>query len=157
MTTTPITANDPNIDPDVAATSELAYELAEVLTGRAAVELLNEILADDVCYLAPGRGPGAGLHRGIESVVASLLLPGRSDVQVDRTELTELLVTGDRALVIVETSGRDDASGGDCADFAYETAFHLQCLAGRIVGITEYSGDQYLADGLAAPAERGER
>ena len=142
MTTTPIIEN--------RTTTELAYQLADVLTGQGHVDQLHGLLATDVRYLVPGRGAAAGLHEGVESVIGALIVGVTPQVQVDRTVLTELLVTGERAMVIVETSGHQHLAGAKPAGFAYETAFHLRCRGGRIVGITEYSADQYAADQYAA-------
>ena len=107
----------------------------------------ERILADDVVYLVPGRGPSAGLHRGRAAVVAALATPVRAGVAIDNCEATELIADGDRAVGIILLTG----TSADGTSFSFEVAFHLHCSHDRILAITEYAGDQYTADELVRP------
>ena len=101
------------------------------------------VLANEVVYLVPGRGPAAGLHLGLETVVRALIVQPRSGIHPATCTPTELLVEGTRAVVIIRLAGDDNGT-----PYQYEIVFHLQCHDGRITTITEYSGDQYTADQL---------
>lgn len=131
------------------ATRELAAEFARALSAgeRSAVESL---LAETVAALVSGRGPAAGRHDGRTAVLDALFLTGRPDASIDAAEVAEVLADGRRALVVVAQSGT--VAG---RPVAWETAFHLQTDGERVAGITEYSGDQAVADEVvvAPPAE----
>lgn len=112
------------------------------------IEDYAKILALDVVYLVPGRSTSAGLHQGSERVIAALCPPAASGVQVTGCEATELVTAGDRAVAIIQlevTLGTES--------YAIEVVFHLRCHNDEIVAITEYSSDQYLADGLIEAPE----
>lgn len=102
---------------------------------------LDTILAEDAIYLVPGRGHAAGLHRGQAAVTAALTQPPAEGVQITAAEPTELLANTDRAVLIVAVTGIRDES-----PFTFETVLHLRSRDGLITAITEYSGNQHLAD-----------
>jgi hypothetical protein len=62
---------------------------------------------------------------------------------VDRVDVTETMNDGNRGLAIIYLQGESQDG-----PFAVEVAFHLQTDAESIIGITEYSSDQYLVDSL---------
>ncbi len=111
------------------------------------LEDLDDLVADDAVMLVPGRSAVAGLHEGRASVIAALGVAPAPGVSVTACDPLDLVATDDRAVAIVGLRGRIGAE-----PFEMEVAFHLQVRGDRIVGITEYSGDQYLADRLTASA-----
>jgi ketosteroid isomerase-like protein len=125
-----------------AASRELVEAFAVAVSSGDA-QGLHPLLGEQVMYQLPGRSAGAGLHRGREQVTAALAQPVAPGATVDRVDVTETMNDGNRGLVIVVLQG-ETADG----PFAAEVAFHLQTDAESIIGITEYSGDQYLVDSL---------
>ncbi len=125
-----------------AASRELTEAFAAAVSSGNA-RGLHPLLGEQVVYQLPGRSAGAGLHRGREQVTAALTQPAAVGATVDRVDVTETMHDGDRGLVIVLLQGESEAG-----PFAVEVAFHLQTDAESIIGITEYSGDQYLVDSL---------
>ena len=127
------------------STRELAEEFASVVTtaDRAGLERL---LAEHVVYLAPGRSAVAGLHRGRSATVSALTVAAARGTEVTGVDVTELMADGHRAFVTLLLRGT--TPGGP---FRFELGLHLQTDGESIVGITEYSGDQYTADALLAP------
>lgn len=110
---------------------------------------LSNLLADDVVYLIPGRSEVAGLHRGHDAVAGALAQATGEDTTVAIVEVTEVIATDKRAVVVVRCAGTVDDE-----PFDYETAFHLRTSDGTVVAITEYSGDQYCADRVASGQSR---
>ena len=106
-------------------------------------ESLRSLLGDRVVYQVPGRSSSAGQHHGREHVVAALTQPVASGVVVDHISITETMNDGNRGVVIVFLQGSRES-----VPFDAEIAFHLQTDSETIIGITEYSGNQYLVDSL---------
>ena len=104
---------------------------------------LGQVLSPDVVYQAPGRSAVAGLHRGRDRVVEVLCAAAAEGATIDPAIVTETMVDGRRAFVVVLMTG-STALGR----FAFEVGFHLQSDGELVVGVTEYSGDQYTADAL---------
>jgi len=139
-------------DLSVAASRELTEAFADAVSSGDA-QGIPSLLGDQVIYQLPGRSAGAGLHHGREHVTEALTQPVAPGVVVDRVDVTETMNDGNRGLVIVLLHGRSEEG-----PFAVEVAFHLQTDGESIIGITEYSGDQYLVDSLlAGPVEARER
>jgi len=133
---------------DDTEAGKLAKALLQMIeTGR--LGDLDAILAEEVIYLVPGQGRAAGLHRGRAAVTAALTQPAATGVHVTVAEPTELLTNTDRAVIIIAVTGTLD--GGP---FTFETVLHLRSSSGLIIAITEYSGNQYLADLLVRPRSR---
>lgn len=123
-------------------------ELTEAFAGAVSsgdAQGIRSLLGDHVIYQLPGRSAGAGLHHGREHVTAALTQPVAPGALVDCVDVTETMNDGHRGLVIVLLHGRSQDG-----PFAVEVAFHLQTDGESIIGITEYSGDQYLIDSLLA-------
>ncbi len=116
-------------------TADLAERFAIALT-TGSVATLRPLLADEVVASAPGLDEPVRLRRGVEDVLDGLFAPPADGVQIRSVDTAELLGARERAFVVIAVEVEQD---GVIA--AYETAFHLQCRADRIVGITEYSGD----------------
>ncbi|MEM9039953.1 MAG: hypothetical protein AAGD33_08655 [Actinomycetota bacterium] len=135
-----VAAPRPDVDDATEATRELAAEFARALTTGDG-ESARALLAESVAVLVSGRGPTAGRHDGREEARSALLVDARPDVVVDTVDVAEVLADGRRALVVIAQSGSIGPR-----PVAWETAFHLQTDGERIVGVTEYSGDQYVAD-----------
>ena len=129
-----------------AASRELTEAFAVAVSSGDA-RGLHSLLGEQVMYQLPGRSAGAGLHRGREQVAEALTQPVAPGVTVDRVDVTETMNDGNRGLAIVLLQGRSQDR-----PFAVEVAFHLQTDAESIIGITEYSGDQYLIDSMLADA-----
>ncbi len=127
-----------------AAGRELTEAFATAVSSGDA-DGLHTLLGEKVIYQLPGRSAGAGLHRGREQVTAALTQPVAVGATVDRVEVTETMNDGNRGLVIVCLHGKFQDR-----PFAVEVAFHLQTDAESIIGITEYSSDQYLVDSMLA-------
>jgi ketosteroid isomerase-like protein len=106
-------------------------------------ESLRSLLGDRVVYQVPGRSSSAGQHHGREHVVAALTQPVASGVVVEHISITETMNDGNRGVVIVFLQGSRES-----VPFDAEIAFHLQTDSETIIGITEYSGNQYLVDSL---------
>src|SRR5207244_3656389 len=74
--------------------------------GRGDLEALRELMAHDVLWHEPGRGPLAGDHKGPEGVVTLLgELRARSGGPF-AVEIVELLATAERAVAIQEATAR---------------------------------------------------
>lgn len=127
-----------------AASRELTEAFAVAVSSGDA-KGLHPLLGEQVVYQLPGRSAGAGLHRGREQITAALTQPVAPGATVDRVGVTETMHDGNRGLVIVLLQGQSQDG-----PFAVEVAFHLQTDAESIIGITEYSGDQYLVDSMLA-------
>lgn len=127
-----------------AASRELTEAFAVAVSSGDA-KGLHPLLGEQVVYQLPGRSAGAGLHRGREQITAALTQPVAPGATVDRVDVTETMNDGNRGLVIVLLQGQSQDG-----PFAVEVAFHLQTDAESIIGITEYSGDQYLVDSMLA-------
>jgi len=125
-----------------AASRELAEAFADaVVSGDS--QGLRPLLSERVVYQLPGRSAGAGLHRGREHVTAALTQPVAPGTFVDHVEVTETMSDGNRAMVIVLLEGRAQGE-----PFAVEVALHLETDGESIIGVTEYSGNQYLVDSM---------
>ncbi len=135
--------DDPRHDVPESEAGKIAVIFADVIEGGDLAEL-GDLLADEVVYLVPGRSGAAGLHHGHEAVAQALAQDTSEDTTVLVVEVTEVIATGTRAVVVVRFAGR---VGGE--PFDYEMAFHLRTSNGAVVAITEYSGDQYRADRVA--------
>ncbi len=107
-------------------------------------EDLPALLAENAIYLVPGKSGSSGLHRGRDAVIEALTTPVSRGVTIDSCEVTELLHGAGRAAGMVLLTGNEH----DGQRFQLEIVLHLRCENGQIVAITEYSGDQYLADRL---------
>jgi ketosteroid isomerase-like protein len=127
-----------------ASSRELTEAFADAVSSGDA-QGLRSLLGDQVIYQLPGRSAGAGLHHGREHVTAALTQPVAPGAIVDRVDVTETMNDGHRGLVIVLLHGRSEDG-----PFAVEVAFHLQTDGESIIGITEYSGNQYLVDSMLA-------
>ncbi|WP_394935895.1 nuclear transport factor 2 family protein [uncultured Ilumatobacter sp.] len=127
--------------PDAASRELIEAFAVAVSSGDA--RGLHALLGEQVIYQLPGRSADAGLHRGREQVAAALTQPVAPGATVDRVDVTETMNDGNRGLAIIYLQG--ESKDGP---FAVEVAFHLQTDAESIIGITEYSGDQYLVDSL---------
>lgn len=134
---------DPLHDVPETEAGKIARIFADVIEGGDLAEL-DDLLADEVVHLVPGRSDAAGLHHGHEAVAQALAQETSEDTTVSIIEVTEVIATGTRAVVIVRFAG---TVGGEPFDF--ETVFHLRTSNGVVVAITEYSGDQYSADRVA--------
>lgn len=134
-----------------AASRELIGAFASAVSSGDA-QGLHRLLGEQVMYQLPGRSAGAGLHRGRKQVTAALAQPVAPGVTVDHVDVTETMTDGNRGLVIVLLHGRSEDE-----PFAVEVAFHLQTDAESIIGITEYSGDQYLVDSMLPGSADRER
>ncbi len=123
-----------------AATRELARAFARALaTGdRAALELL---LGEQAAYQAPGRSAVSGTHVGRHAVVDALTVTAAPGTEVAGVDVTELMADGHRAFVALLLRGSTPSG-----PFQFELGLHLQTDGERVVGVTEYSGDQYTAD-----------
>lgn len=137
----------PTITPTQPEPPSITRHLAERFAAAASIGGFERLLDDNVVYLVPGRSKVAGLHRGRQAVVRALTAPpsGETSIVVDRCETTEVLASGDRAVVIIRMDG-STGNGDDAEPFSFEVAFHLQMGDERIIAITEYSGDQYATD-----------
>ncbi len=129
-----------------SATNGASSEVVEafstaIVSGDA--DRLAGLMCDDVVYQLPGPGPSSLRHTGRVEVVAALTPSPAPGVSPRRAEVTEVIVEGRRAVVIVLLSGTIDAE-----PFAFETAFHLAIDGRHLAGITEYSGNQHVADQL---------
>jgi ketosteroid isomerase-like protein len=127
--------------PDTASRKLIEAFAVAVSSGDA--RSLDPLLGEHVMYQLPGRNAGAGLHRGREQVAAALTQPVAPGATVDRVDVTETMNDGNRGLAIIYLQGESQDG-----PFAVEVAFHLQTDAESIIGITEYSSDQYLVDSL---------
>ena len=127
-----------------AATRELAEEFAAVVSTGDRVGL-EGLMAEHVVYLAPGRSAVAGLHRGRSATVSALTVAAAQGTEVTGVDVTELMADGHRAFVTLQLRGTTPMG-----HFRFELGLHLQTDGEAIVGITEYSGDQYTADALLA-------
>ncbi len=138
---TTLADDGPAAEMDDTTTRDLATAFADALvTDPASVA---RRLAEHVVYLAPGRAASAGLHRGRHAVLAALTPPAEAGVVVENAEVTDVLVDGQRAFVMIAMRG-----SSRCGPFDFEVGLHLAVEGGSITGITEYSGDQYTSDAL---------
>jgi ketosteroid isomerase-like protein len=140
--------------PDVGLVSAATRELVEAFAAAAStgdVESLGALLSHDVVYQVPGRSRSAGLHRGAEQVIAVLHTPAVPDADVTSVTVTEVMSEGRRSFVVLAMAGVDSGT-----PFRFEVGFHLQTDGEYVIGITEYSGDQYQADRLLGDGFGGE-
>lgn len=108
-----------------------------------ALDRVEQLLDERVAVRTPGRSRLAGDHRGRQAAMAALSAAPVDGVRLAGTRVTEILVDDDRGLVVLELVGAESG-----VEFRFEVAFHLVIAGERIVGITEYSADQYTADRL---------
>jgi ketosteroid isomerase-like protein len=127
------------------AVRELASMFADALCAGDR-QRIESLVSPEVIYQVPGRSAIAGVHRGADAVLGALSPVPPPGVDVQSVDITEVLVDGRRALIVIATCGV--APGGP---FDHETALHLQTDGERVVAVTEYSGEQYVADALLAP------
>jgi ketosteroid isomerase-like protein len=134
------------------ATRELAVAFSSALAAGDE-ERLAPLLANHVAYRTPGRHAAAGVHRGRDRVMRTLVAPADASLREIRTEVTEIVVDARRAFVVLRTTGEFD-DGVVTAPVDVEVALHLQTDGERILGITEYTDDQYVLDRIlpGAPA-----
>jgi ketosteroid isomerase-like protein len=104
-------------------------------------ERIDSLVSADALYQVPGRSSVAGIHDGRDTVVSVLCTEAPAGTTIDRVEVTELLVDGERGLLVIAVRGH-----GRHGPFDYETALHLHTNGEQVIAITEYSGDQYAAD-----------
>lgn len=135
--------DDPRHDVPETEAGKIAGIFADIIESGDLADL-DDLLADEVVYLVPGRSGAAGLHHGHKAVAPALAQETSEDTTVSIVEVTEVLAAGTRAFVVVRFAGR---VGGE--PFDYETALHLRTSNGTVVAITEYNGDQYCADRVA--------
>ncbi len=109
-----------------------------------ALDRLAVLVTDDVVVRTPGRSRLAGDHHGRAAALRALAAPPADGVRLAGNRVTEILVDGAAALVVLELSGSDAAG----TDFRFEVAFHVATDGERVIGVTEYSADQHTADGL---------
>ncbi|HEY5012501.1 MAG TPA: nuclear transport factor 2 family protein [Acidimicrobiia bacterium] len=104
-------------------------------------ESLQEVMAHDVVWHEPGRGPFAGDHKGPEGVLSLLReLQARSDNSFS-VEIVDLLANAERAIAIQEETAR---RGDRRLDIA--SAIEFEIHQGRITEVTVYHGDTYHFD-----------
>ncbi len=138
-------------DPAARSVREIVEEFAGALA-CSALDRLERLLDEEVAVRTPGRSRLAGDHRGRGAALAALSAAPADHVRLTGTRVTEILVDGACGLVVLEITGSEGAG-----EFRFEVAFHLVVEQGRIVGVTEYSGDQYVADRLLGAADATDR
>jgi uncharacterized protein len=105
------------------------------------LESLRELMAHDVVWHEPGRGPLAGDHKEPEGVLSFLReLQERSDNSFS-IEIVDLLANAERAIAIQEETAR---RGDRQLDMA--SAIEFEIHQGKITEATVYHGDTYHFD-----------
>ncbi len=104
-------------------------------TGDMAV--VDELLADDVTWHAPGTGQHAGIRRGKPELYATMARLAELTSGTLRSEVIDVLANDDRAVVLQMTRARRD----DRAALEDREVLVFQLRGGRVVEVWEHPGD----------------
>jgi len=105
------------------------------------METLAALLADDVVFHFPGRGPLAGDHRGKDQVLATLAKQAELSGGTFRVELHDVLANDDHGVVLSKVSAeREGRTWGDNGVLV----FHIK--DGKATEAWLHPGDQYAGD-----------
>lgn len=104
-------------------------------------EALAALMADDIVFHFPGRGPLAGDHRGKDQVLANLAKQGELTGGTFRVEVHDIVANDDHAIVLTAARAeRGDRSWEDNAVLV----FHIR--DGKFSEAWLHPGDQYAGD-----------
>jgi uncharacterized protein len=104
-------------------------------------EAVAALLADDIVYHFPGRGPLAGDHRGKDQVLANFAKQAELTGGTFRLEVHDIVANDDHAIVL--TAARAERGDGSWEDNAV-LVFHIR--DGKISEAWLHPGDQYAGD-----------
>ena len=104
-------------------------------------EAVAALLADDIVYHVPGRGPLSGDHRGKDHVLANFAEQAELTGGTFRLEVHDVVANDDHAIVLTAARAeRGDRSWEDNAVLI----FHIR--DGKISEAWLHPGDQYAGD-----------
>jgi ketosteroid isomerase-like protein len=107
---------------------------------------VDELLADDVTWHAPGTGQHAGVRRGKAELYASMSRLAELTAGTLRSEVVDVLANDGRAVVLQLTRGQRDGRAAlqDREVIVYEL------LDDRVVEVWEHPGDLHAMDAFFA-------
>jgi ketosteroid isomerase-like protein len=104
-------------------------------------EAVAALLADDIIYHFPGRGPLAGDHRGKDQVLANFAKQAELTGGTFRLDVHDIVASDDHGIVLTAARGeRGDRSWEDNAVLV----FHIR--NGKISEAWLHPGDEYAGD-----------